>query len=79
MPRLTITLNEERHRALRRAAAESGRSMTEIIDEALAFYGLKSSKSAADLIASARERAAMREQEAELLAVAETRAARRGA
>lgn len=78
MTRLTITLSDERHRALRQAAAASGKSMAQIIDEALAFYGLKRDEAAAALVASARERAAMDDDAAMWLAIAETRAAREG-
>ena len=52
--------------------------MAQIIDEALAFYGLECNETAAALVASARERAAMDDDAAMGLAVAETRAARAG-
>lgn len=71
-------MSDERHRALRQAAAASGKSMAQIIDEALAFYGLECNETAAALVASARERAAMDDDAAMGLAVAETRAARAG-
>lgn len=77
MARLTITLSDERHRALREAAVQRGKTIGELIEESLQFYGIKSAASASALVARARARAALREDRALRLAVAETRAARR--
>lgn len=77
MARLTITLSDERHRALREAAVQRGKTIGELIEESLQFYGIKSAASAAALVARARARAALPEDRALRLAVAETRAARR--
>ncbi len=76
MARLTITLPDERHQALREAAARRGKTIGELIDESLAFYGIKTEASAADLVARARVRAAMSDSDAMALAVSETSAAR---
>jgi len=77
MARLTITLSDERHRALREAAAKRGKTIGQLIDESLEFYGIKSTGSAEQLVAKARARASLREADAVRIAVAETRAARR--
>lgn len=77
MPRLTITLSEDRHRALKEAAARRNKSIGQLIEESLDFYGIKSSESAAALVGAARQRAGMREDEALELAVEETGAERR--
>jgi hypothetical protein len=77
MARLTITLSEERHRALREAAAQRGKTIGQLIEESLEFYGIKTSRSAGALVAKARERAALAESQALRIAVKETRAARR--
>jgi hypothetical protein len=77
MARLTITLSDERHQALKEAAAQRGRSIGDIIEASLDFYGIKSRESAADLVARAREHARMTDAAAEALALAETRAERR--
>ena len=77
MARLTITLSDERHRALREAALKRGKTIGQLIEESLQFYGIKSERSAEELVARARERAGLTEPEALRLAVAETRAARR--
>lgn len=77
MRRLTITLSEERHQALKEAAARRGRSIGELIDASLEFYGIKTQESAADLVARARAHAQMTDDEADQLAIRETRAERR--
>ena len=77
MARLTITLSDERHRALREAAAKRGKTIGQLIDESLEFYGIKSTRSAEQLVAKARARASLREADALRIAIAETRAARR--
>ncbi len=77
MARLTITLSDERHRALREAAVKRRKTIGQLIEESLEFYGIKSARSAAELVAKARARAALGEAEALRLAVEETRAARR--
>ncbi|MGH8719614.1 MAG: CopG family transcriptional regulator [Burkholderiales bacterium] len=77
MARLTITLSDERHRALREAAMKRGKTIGQLIEESLEFYGIKTVRSAEKLVAKARARASLSEAEAVRLAVAETRAARR--
>jgi len=76
MTRLTISLSDERHQALKEAAAKRGKSIGALIEESLEFYGIKSSRCAAQLVAQARMRAGMEEGEALDLAVVETRAER---
>ena len=77
MARLTVTLSDERHRALREAAATRDKTIGQLIEESLEFYGIKTVRSAESLVAKARKRAALNEAEAVRLAVAETRAVRR--
>ena len=77
MARLTITLSDQRHRALREAAVKRGKTIGQLIEESLEFYGIKTVRSAEQLVAKARARASLNETEALRLAVAETRAARR--
>ena len=71
MPRLTITLSEERYQALKEAATKRRKSLVTVIDESLDFYGIKSGHSAAELVAQARRRAALAEDEALEMAVQE--------
>jgi hypothetical protein len=75
--RLTITLSDERHRALREAAVERGKTIGQLIEESLEAYGIKGARSAEALVARARARAGLTDRQALRLAVAETRAARR--
>jgi hypothetical protein len=64
MARLTINLSNERQLALKQAAAERGKTMGEIIEESLEHYGVKTRVEAAALIAMARERAGLDEDQA---------------
>lgn len=73
MARLTITLPDEQHRALKEAAVRRDVPIRQIIQESLEFAGIKTPESAAVIVAKARERAAMGEAEALELAVRETR------
>jgi hypothetical protein len=76
MPRLTITLSEERHRALKEAAARKRKSIAAIIEESLELSGIKTSEAAADLVARARAMSSLNDAEALELSVNETRAQR---
>ncbi len=76
MARLTITLSEERHRALKEAAARTHKSLGQIIEESLKFCGIKTTASAQKLVEQARQRSALTPAEAEKLALRETRAQR---
>ena len=77
MARLTITLSDERHRALREAAFSRRKTIGQLVEESLEFYGIKTARSAERLVAKARARASLSEAEALRVAVAETRATRR--
>ncbi len=76
MSRLTITLEDSLHQALKETAVRQGRSITKIIEESLVLRGIKSSDNARKLVAQARGRSQLSEQEALDLAVEETRTAR---
>lgn len=76
MPRMTITLSAERQQALKEAAARRGTTITAIIDQSLDLAGIRTRETAADIVARARAKARMSEQEAMELAVQETAAAR---
>lgn len=77
MNRLTITLSEDRYRALKEASARRGKTIGALIDESLEFYGIKSHDAALDLVRRARKHSKLSETEAIKLATRETRAARR--
>lgn len=76
MTRLTITLSEPRHRALKETAALRGKTIGQLIDESLDFYGVKSRAEAADLVRRARASSQLGEQQAIDLATDEARQAR---
>jgi predicted transcriptional regulator len=72
MTRLTITLDDALHQALKEAAARQGRSIGKIIEEGLLLRGIKPMTSARDLVARARQQAGMDEADAIALAMEET-------
>ncbi|WP_153074140.1 CopG family transcriptional regulator [Paraburkholderia bonniea] len=59
MSRLTITLTDARYLALKEAAAQRDKTIGQLIEESLEFYGIKSRESAADLVQRARQNADM--------------------
>lgn len=77
MARLTITLSESRYRALKEAAAKRGKTIGQLVDESLEFYGIKTAEDALALVRRARERAGLDEPRAAALANEEVRAARK--
>ncbi|HEY3169902.1 MAG TPA: CopG family transcriptional regulator [Thermoanaerobaculia bacterium] len=77
MPRLTITLSPERHRALKEAAVRRGKTIRSLVEESLDAYGVKTTRQAAALVARARASSGLTESDAMRLAVEETRAQRR--
>lgn len=76
MSRLTITLSEPRYRALKEAAAQRDKTIGQLIDESLDFYGIKSREQALDLVRRARSRSALNDEQALTLAQEEVRAVR---
>ncbi|MDZ4348695.1 MAG: hypothetical protein U1A22_04080 [Xanthomonadaceae bacterium] len=77
MSRLTITLSEERYRALKEASVQRNQTIGQLIDASLDFYGIKSRESARDLVRRARDRARLTESEALKVAQEEIKALRR--
>ena len=49
MSRLTITLSEARYRALKEASAQRAKTIGQLIDESLDFYGIKSREAASEV------------------------------
>jgi predicted DNA-binding ribbon-helix-helix protein len=79
MSRLTITLSEPRYRALKEAAAQRDKTIGQLIDESLDFYGIKSREQALDLVHRARTRSALSQEQALELAQEEVQAVRQAA
>lgn len=72
MSRLTITLSEERYRALKEASAQRNKTIGQLIDESLDFYGIKTRQDALALVRRARARSKLTESEALAMAQQET-------
>lgn len=72
MARLTITLSDERHQAVREAAARRGITITALIDESLELAGVRTSERAREIVARARANARLTDADAAALALRET-------
>ena len=70
MSRLTITLDESRYRALKDAAVARNKTIGQLIDESLEFYGIKSREQPADLVRRARQASTLDDDAAMELALA---------
>ncbi len=77
MNRLTITLSEARYRALKEASAQRKKTIGQLIDESLEFYGIKSRTDARELVRRARAHSGLNEEQALALAGEEVRSVRR--
>lgn len=73
MPRLTITLAERTHRALKEAAARQNRTMASIVEESLELRGIQPYEAAIEIIARAQANAGLTDDEAMATAIEETR------
>lgn len=78
MSRLTITLSEARYKALKQAAVQRDKTIGQLIDESLDFYGIKGRDDARELVRRARARSGLSEDQALEAADEEVQAARRG-
>jgi len=78
MSRLTITLSETRYRALKEVSAQRGKTIGQLIDESLEFYGVKSREDALDLVRRARARSKLTDEQALSTALEHVKAVRRG-
>ena len=77
MGRITINLSDGRQRALRDAAAKRGKTIGQLIDESLEFYGIKSARSPEQLVAKARARVLLGQTDALRVRKADTPTTRR--
>ena len=78
MVRLTISLGDRTHHALKEAATRQNRSMASIIEESLKLRGIQPIDSAREIVAKARTRSRLDADQAMALAVKETRRFRKG-
>ena len=77
MSRLTITLSDERYRALKEASAQRDKTIGQLIEESLEFYGIKTRADARALVERARRHSGLTEAQALALATREIKAARK--
>ncbi len=77
MSRLTITLSEARYRALKEASVQRDKTIGQLIDESLDFYGIKSREDARDLVRLARTHSKLTEDQALAVAQEQIKAVRR--
>ena len=77
MSRLTITLSEARYRALKEASAQRDKTIGQLIDESLEFYGIKPREDALDLVRRARARSMLNDKQALAVAQKQVKAVRR--
>ena len=77
MSRLTITLSEARYRALKEASAQRDKTIGQLIDESLEFYGIKTRENARVLVERARRHSGLSEAQVMALAVGEVKSARK--
>lgn len=76
MSRLTITLEDDLHRALKESAARQGRTIATIIEESLRLRGIKGRADAKSLVKQARNNAGLEADAALQIAIEETRTER---
>lgn len=76
MSRLTVTLSEPRYRALKEAAVQRNKTIGQLIDESLDFFGIKSREQALDLVRRARASSKLNEEQAIAIAQQEVDAVR---
>lgn len=77
MSRLTISLSDARYRALKEASAQRDKTIGQLIEESLEFYGIKTREDARALVRRARARSGLSEAEALARAQQEQSAVRR--
>ena len=76
MSRLTITISDLRYRALKEASAQRDKTIGQLIEESLEFYGIKSREDARALVQRARRHSGLSEARAMSLANKEVKLAR---
>ena len=77
MSRLTITISDLRYRALKEASAQRDKTIGQLIEESLEFYGIKTRENARALVQRARRHSSLSETQALALADKEVTLARK--
>lgn len=78
MVRLTISLDNRQHQALKRASQQRNKSIRELIAESLILNGIMAEESIEAVLERVWQRATLLDEEAMDLAVSESRAQRAG-
>lgn len=76
MSRLTITLSDARYKALKEAAVQRDKTIGQLIDESLEFYGIKSRDDARELVRRARAQGTLGQEQTLEVATQEVRKVR---
>ncbi len=76
MSRLTITISEGCYRALKEASAQRNKTIGQLVEESLEFYGIKTREDARALVQRARRYSSLSEEQALALAQKEVKATR---
>lgn len=76
MARITISLSDDRHRALKEAAVRQGKTIGHLVEESLELYGVRSVETASQIVGRARRNAELSEEQALEAALDETQAVR---
>jgi hypothetical protein len=79
MSRLTITISEARYRALKEASVKRDKTIGQLIEESLDFYGIKTREDARALVERARRHAGLDDKQAAALADKEVKSVRAAA
>ena len=74
--RLTITISEARYRALKEASAQRNKTIGQLIEESLEFYGIKTREDAKKIVQRARRHSGLSEEQALAFAQKEVKATR---
>ena len=77
MSRLTITISDDRHRALKEASVQRDKTIGQLIEESLEFYGIKTREDARALVQRARRHSGLSEAQAVTLADKEVKLSRK--
>ena len=77
MSRLTITISDVRYRALKEASAQRDKTIGQLIEESLEFYGIKTREDARALVQRARRHSGLSEARALALSAKEVILARK--
>ena len=77
MSRLTISLSDEMHQALKESSARTGRTIGNLIEEGLRLRGIRPMNTSKNLVKKARSNSAINEDDALRIALDEVKQSRK--